>query len=327
MNFRKTATYLLKISAAVAIIWYMIHSGRLNVKAIYGAKDRFDLIVLSFLIMLVAIFVTFYRWKLLLKGQNIMLSNKEIISLGFIGIFFTSVLPGAVGGDIIKSVYIAKKVKGQKVSSVLTVLLDRIIGLAALIMICSVGLLINIKTVLQNTALKSLGVIILLSLVVIIVMTFFGLSRRVRKNTFFNNLISRLPLSGFINKVYDSFHAYRDNHRYLTYSLLLSFVNHALNITIFYLIALALGFDQLGIYAYFFIVPLGLITMAIPLTPAGIGVGQAAFLKLFEWALGVKTTIGADTITIWQVIFILISMFGAVFYISYRKEESKNQTI
>jgi len=302
----------------------MIHSGRLNVKAIYGAKDRLDLIVLSFLIMLVAILVTFYRWKLLLKGQNIMLSNKEIISLGFIGIFFTSVMPGAVGGDIIKSVYIAKKVKGRTVSSVLTVLLDRIIGLAALIMICSVGLLINLKTVLHNTELTSLGTIIFISMLATIIMTFFGLSRRVRSNVFFNKLINKLPLSGFINKGYDSFHAYRDNHKYLTYSLLLSFVNHALNITIFYLIALALGFDQLGIFAYFFIVPLGLITMAIPLTPAGIGVGQAAFLKLFEWAMGIKTTVGADAITVWQVLFILVSLVGAVFYISYRREEHKD---
>ena len=320
MDFKKIVIYLLKISAAVAIIWYMIHSGRLNVKAIYGAKDHLDLIVLSLLIMFVAIFVTFYRWKLLLKGQNIILSNKEIISLGFIGIFFTSVMPGAVGGDIIKSVYIAKKVKGRTVSSVLTVLLDRIIGLAALIMICSVGLLINLKTVLHNTELTSLGIIIFLSLLTTIIMTFFGLSRKVRKNVFFNKLINKLPLSGFINKVYDSFHAYRDNHKYLTYSLLLSFVNHALNITIFYLIALALGFDQLGIFAYFFIVPLGLITMAIPLTPAGIGVGQAAFLKLFEWSMGIKTTVGADAITIWQALFILVSLVGAVFYISYTKK-------
>ena len=325
MSFKKIVIYLLKISAAVVIMWYMIHSGRLNIRAIYGAKDHFGLIFLSFLIMLTAIFVTFYRWKFLLKGQNIILTNKEIISLGFIGIFFTSVLPGAVGGDIIKSVYIAKKAPNQKVSSVLTVLLDRIIGLAALIMICTAGLLINIKTVLQNQALKSLGAIILLSLFAIIAITFFGLSRRIRQNIFFNNLMNKLPLSGFINKIYDSFHAYRDNHKYLTYSLLLSFVNHALNITIFYLIALALGFDQLGIYSYFFIVPLGLITMAVPITPAGIGVGQAAFLKLFEWSMGVKTTIGADAITIWQVIFILISFAGSIFYISYKKNAGTNE--
>ncbi|MCX6112276.1 MAG: lysylphosphatidylglycerol synthase transmembrane domain-containing protein [Proteobacteria bacterium] len=324
MNFKKITIYLLKISAAVAIIWYMIHSGRLNVRAIYGAKDNFGLIILSFLIMLIAIFVTFYRWKLLLKGQDIILDNKEIISLGFIGIFFTSVLPGAVGGDIIKGVYIAKKVKGRKISSVLTVLLDRIIGLAALIIICAVGLLMNIKVVLQNGALRSLGMIILISLLAIIIMTSFGLSRRIRQNVFFNNLINKLPLSNFLNKIYDAFHAYRYKHKYLTYALLLSFVNHALNITIFYLIALALGFDQLGIFSYFFIVPLGLITMAIPITPAGIGIGQAAFLKLFEWSLGTKTTIGADTITIWQVIFILISFVGSAFYIAYKKEESKH---
>jgi len=77
----------------------------------------------------------------------------------------------------------------------------------------------------------------------------------------------------------------------------------------------------LNIHSYFFIVPLGMITMSIPITPAGIGVGQAAFLKLFEWSLGTKTTIGADAVTIWQVLAIAISLVGSYFYVSYAKKK------
>lgn len=319
MKLKSFFMYLLKISAAVAIVWYMVYSGRLNLNAIYEAKNNYQLVILAFFILLLGVLVTFYRWKLLLKGQNIILSDKEVVSLGFIGLFFTSVLPGAVGGDIIKSVYIAKKVKTNKASSVLTVLLDRIIGVTALVIICTFGLLMNLRTVLKQPALSSLGAIIVAILLALILLTFIGLSRRVHRNKIFNDFIGKMPFSETFNKIYQAFHAYRSAHKYLTYALLLSFLNHAMNIIAFYIITKALGFGGLGMYAYIFIVPIGMITTAIPITPAGIGIGQAAFLKLFEWSLGHPTTIGADAITIWQAVSIVIFMIGGYFYITYRR--------
>ena len=319
MKLKSFFMYLLKISAAVAIVWYMVHSGRLNLNAIYEAKNNYQLVILAFFILLLGVLVTFYRWKLLLKGQNIILSNKDVISLGFIGLFFTSVLPGAVGGDLIKSVYIAKKVKTNKTSSVLTVLLDRIIGVTALVIICTVGLLLNLKKVLKQPELSSLAVIIVGILLFLILLTFIGLSKRVHTNKLFNTIMGKIPFSETFNKIYLAFHAYRNAHKYLTYALLLSFINHTMNIVAFYIITKALGFGGLGMYAYIFIVPIGMITTAIPLTPAGIGIGQAAFLKLFEWSLGHPTTIGADAITIWQAIAIVIYMVGGYFYITYRR--------
>lgn len=319
MKLKSFFIYLLKISAAVAIIWYMVHSGRISLNAIYEAKNNYLLVILAAFILLLGVLVTFYRWKLLLKGQNIILSNKDVLSLGFIGLFFTSVLPGAVGGDLIKSVYIAKKVKTNKTSSVITVLVDRIIGVTALVMICTFGLLINLKEVLKQPALSSLGIMIVGILFFLILLTYIGLSKRVHKNKLFNKIMSKIPFSEMFNKIYLAFHAYRNTHKYLTYALLLSFINHAMNIVAFYIITKALGFGDLGLYAYIFIVPIGMITTAIPITPAGIGIGQAAFLKLFEWSLGRPTTIGADAITVWQAIAIIIYMAGGYFYITYRR--------
>jgi uncharacterized protein (TIRG00374 family) len=321
LKLKNILIHLLKISAAVAIVWYMISSGRLNVKAIYEAKSNYELIILAFFVLLAGVFTTFYRWKLLLKGQNIILTNKDVLYLGFIGMFFASVLPGAVGGDLIKSVYIAKKVKHHRTSSVLTVLLDRVIGLAALVIICVVGILMNMGIIFQNHALKSLSILIMAILAGLLFVTFIGLSRRVNKNRMFNALMNKLPFSETLNKIYHAFHVYREKHKYLTYALLISFLNHALNITAFFLITKALGFDLLSIYSYFLIVPIGMMTMALPITPAGIGVGQAAFLKLFEWSMGIKTTIGADAITIWQVMAIMISLIGSYFYISYSRRK------
>ena len=200
-------------------------------------------------------------------------------------------------------------------------------GLASLVIICALGLLLNIRSVSKEPALRSLGLVIVAMLLGLILMAFLGLSRRVNRNRLFNKLMSKIPFSEMFNKVYQAFHAYRNEHKYLTYALLISFFNHALNIIAFYLITLALGFNELSIYSYLFIVPMGMITTAIPLTPAGIGIGQAAFLKLFEWSLGTKTTIGADAITIWQAVSIVIFMLGGYFYITYKKDMSRKDKV
>ena len=201
----------------------------------------------------------------------------------------------------------------------LTVLLDRIIGMVALVIICVFGLLINLKKVLEQPELRSLALIIIAMLIFFVLLAFVGLSKTINKNKIFNKVMGKVPFSETFNKIYQAFHAYRDAHKYLTYALLLSFLNHAMNIIAFYIITKALGFGDLGLYAYVFIVPIGMITTAIPITPAGIGIGQAAYLKLFEWSLGYPTTIGADAITILQAISIIIFMAGGYFYITYRR--------
>ncbi|MFH1222766.1 MAG: lysylphosphatidylglycerol synthase transmembrane domain-containing protein [Pseudomonadota bacterium] len=320
MKIKTVLIYSLKFAIAGGLIYYMISSGQLNIAAVYEAKNNYLLITLAFVMIFASALINFYRWDLLLKGQDIHLKAKDVISLCFIGLFFTTMLPGAVGGDIVKSVYITRKTHGRKTAAVTTILLDRLIGAVALIVIATVGLLLHYKVFSQQPALRTLGITIVLVLVGIVAFTLLMLSRRVNRNRKWQALLKNLPLSTIIIKVYEAFHAYRNKHKYLTWALLVSFVTHGLNILAFYTITRALNFDSLNIYAYLFIVPVGLITTAIPLAPAGIGIGQAAFLKLFEWTLGIKTTVGADAITIMQGLSIIIFMIGGIFYLTYKKD-------
>ena len=54
--------------------------------------------------------------------------------------------------------------------------------------------------------------------------------------------------------------------------------------------------------------------VAIPISPAGIGVGQAVFLTLFTWYNGVESSMGPTLITINQVCLALWGVVGAWFY-------------
>jgi hypothetical protein len=75
---------------------------------------------------------------------------------------------------------------------------------------------------------------------------------------------------------------------------------------------------QLPLPAFFFVAPLGFVLSAIPISPAGIGLGQAAFFFLFNAYLGQKTSIGPTCITVLQFATFCLSLFGLVFYIGRR---------
>ncbi|MBN1115491.1 MAG: flippase-like domain-containing protein, partial [Oligoflexia bacterium] len=317
-KFRQISVYTLKFGVAFGLVAYLLYTGKLDIHAIYGATDNYGYLVAAFFCVLAAIMINFFRWFLLLRGQDINLSAREVISLNFIGLFFTTVLPGAVGGDLVKSVYIARKAPDKKTAAVLTVLLDRVVGLIALIIIGCAGLTVNFKNFYDNPALKTLGITLYIVLLGLGIFFIAGLSRRIYRHRITLIIFRTLPFSEAINKVYAAFHAYRYRPRILLYSIIISFVTHAFNIWSFYFITLALGFEHLSVYTYFFIVPVGMITTALPVAPAGIGIGQAAYLKLFEWSVGSPTTVGADAITILQIFSICIFLCGGFFYITYK---------
>lgn len=315
----KTLAYILKASLGIALIVYMIYSGKLDLRAIINVKDKLWLVAPAFFIILFAVTTTFYRWKILLAGQDIHCSNRDLVPMFFIGLFFSSILPGVVSGDIIKSAYIIKKAPEKKTSAVMTIILDRVIGLIGLMIICCFGFAINMDTVNSHSALKTIAFFMVLFLAALIVFSILGLSRRVSSSRLFNYLIDKMPFSRMARELYEAFHIYRDRRRRLAYALLISIVNHSLNIIGFFMLTRALGFEFLSLKSYLFIVPTGMLTAAIPITPAGIGIGQAAFLKLFEWSLGTTTTVGADAATIWQAMSISICMIGVYFYVTYRR--------
>jgi uncharacterized membrane protein YbhN (UPF0104 family) len=52
---------------------------------------------------------------------------------------------------------------------------------------------------------------------------------------------------------------------------------------------------------------------AIPISPAGVGIGQAAFFFLFNEYLGHESDLGSVVITTYQIAQFILSLSGAIF--------------
>lgn len=86
------------------------------------------------------------RWRLLMAtcGATTTPSLGRLYQLTLVGLFYNTVLPGAVGGDVVRGLATAESFAGRGATSALAVtLLERMSGLAALVMVASVAFFLN----------------------------------------------------------------------------------------------------------------------------------------------------------------------------------------
>ncbi len=72
------------------------------------------------------------RWHMLLRVQGIVLARGRLVALVFIGLFFNFFIPGGTGGDVVKIFYLLKETPGRRAPALLSVVVDRLIGIIAL---------------------------------------------------------------------------------------------------------------------------------------------------------------------------------------------------
>ena len=74
------------------------------------------------------------RWWLLLRSQSIFVDFWAAVKLYFLGWFYNNFMPGSVGGDLLRAWYVTKHTD-KKFEAVLSVFVDRVIGLLSTLVI------------------------------------------------------------------------------------------------------------------------------------------------------------------------------------------------
>src|SRR5688572_22628122 len=82
----------------------------------------------------ISFLLTSYRWKILLDALEIRIGAARTFVINMVGAFYNSFMPGSTGGDLVKAYYVSKHTD-LRTRAVLSVLVDRIIGLLALIIL------------------------------------------------------------------------------------------------------------------------------------------------------------------------------------------------
>ena len=320
IQVKKLLSPLIKTLFAVAIIWWLAQSGKLKFSDFTALLHPVPIFT-GLTLLGINILFTSERWYLLLRNFEISISRFAAFRLTLIGVFFNFVVPGGVGGDLVKGYYIAKHNPHSRMRSIVTVAIDRLIGLYTMVAMALLALLINLEAVEKHSELKF--ILLFLSLIFAAFSVFWALvfSRRLSSHPWLLKIISVSPKKAHVESLFTQLSSYSQVKSIFFKSLAISASAQVIAIGLFVSLGTELGYNHITLSTYFFVVPIGFMVTAIPISPAGVGVGQAAFYYLFNLISGFDSPAGSVLVTAFQLNLFTWGLIGAWFYVSTQHSE------
>ena len=307
------ATPILKVVFAAGLLTWMARSGRLNLSQVGAAWTHWPTLMGVMALMYTQIAIASWRWKYLLHAQDVHVPYREAISLTMIGSLFNVVIPGAVGGDVMKGYYVSRRAGGRRSQALTTILMDRVLGLVGLVALAALAAVwkLNSGASAELRGVCYLAIVLALGGIAgLIVAAQAG--ARIKLNPRGSRLL------GLAEKLLDTFRPYHRNPWVFPVAVGVSILIHGMGCYGFSLSTHALGGTDIPLKYFFLIVPLGLMTTALPISPAGIGVGQAAFFTLFRMVPGATPELGSNACTVYQSVMVLVYLTGFYPYLAYK---------
>lgn len=321
-NYKQLFTTTLKALLAIALIYWLTQSGKLSFSSLKVLLSPVPFSV-CFILIGLNLFLVSERWYQILMSQDIHTNRWMALKMSLIGVFFNFVVPGGVGGDVIKGYYIAKNHPQERMKAVVTVAMDRLVGLYTMILMAVAVMVWDYQ---QISSHPQLATIFYLLLALGIGFSFFWMiifSQRLSSIQWIHSLLIRLPQGERFQKMFLSFAHYSKSKHIIFKTFFISLAAQIFSIFMFVAAGNYLGFQDVSIHTYFYVVPIGGMVTAVPISPAGVGVGQAAFYYLFSLVLGKETPLGSLVITTFQIFLFLYGLIGALFYVMIGKRENR----
>lgn len=242
-------------------------------------------LALALLTMLLAFLASYFRWQQLADAIGLELTTTDAIELGFIGSFFNVVTIGVVGGDSLRAFYAARHSPDRIPEAILSVFIDRVIGLIVMCGFAAVAYGFNGvpgDDSLQKKAIQFgctfAGIASAAGCVALLVMLFVpGL-----KDWKALRWALAIPRFGaLLKRVMDAAALYSQRKSVILKAILLSILTNTMfGVTIF-LVGNSITQSPPTLNDHFVIAPISMVANSLPL-PGGIGGMEAALAYLYN---------------------------------------------
>lgn len=267
-------------------------------------------------------FIATIRWHALLAVQGIRLGWARTGMLTMIGVFFNLFLPGGTGGDVVKVFYLLKETPAKKPAAFLAVLMDRLVGLLALITLTGVLMAKNYHWLIQSSATAKLVfpvLVILLSGFVGVAFSFvttgFGLVHKLPKHMPFHDKFVELTAA---------YNLYGRAWKASLFAFVLSIAAHLGYFVTFYFAAKSYEtavprVPTLG--ELFAVMPIVNTITALPISLSGAGVREGIFQTFLGDLCGVAPGVAVIMSLTGFMVMAFWAAVGGVVYLLYRPSE------
>ncbi|MFT5289819.1 MAG: hypothetical protein ACI8QS_003478 [Planctomycetota bacterium] len=260
------------------------------------------------LLIALGLLLCIYRWRLLLAIAGCPASLLETARLTLLGYFFNLVMPGMTGGDLIKGVVVARNNPKRRTDALVSIVVDRVIGLLALMALTGVTLLV------AGEEFSELRLPIWGLVVAVFGGALIYANPRLRALFRVEQILQKLPLGDKLQALDRAAVIYLRHPVKLAIAGLLSLGNHTFIILGVWVFGRSFGVDaeSVSLGEFFVVVPVANIVGALPLAPGGWGLGEAVYKGLFE-RIGASGALGVATSVTFRLTQLGFGLLGGVY--------------
>jgi glycosyltransferase 2 family protein len=127
-----------KLSVSVLLLVWLF--SRIDVRSLWATARMASVawLLAALLIFAINALAAVWRWHLLLAAQHVRVRRRTLVGSFLVASFFNNFLPSNIGGDVIR-IGDTARVAGSKTLATTIILVDRGLGLMALVLVAAVG--------------------------------------------------------------------------------------------------------------------------------------------------------------------------------------------
>lgn len=305
---------VVQAALGVAVLGWLLLSGAIDWRALAGLLTAGWVLPVTACLCLGNFAFAAWRLRVLMEAQDLRLPFMVAFRLSVTAVFFSWCIPGGTGGDLVKMYFLGRWNPGRVTEAVTITLWDRAIGLATFLILALGAAAFAPRLVMSEPILAAL----LAACAVLLLMGAAALALALHTDWSRRWPLARLERFGrpgrTVIRIFHVVHGYRRRPMALLAGIGLSLCAQACLLG--GLLALATVVAEGGARPIMLVLmPMGTVTNALPITPGGLGVGEAAFEELFRLA-GLSG--GADVSLSWRAVAMVMSLPGMWFYLRYR---------
>jgi uncharacterized protein (TIRG00374 family) len=329
---RSTWTGLIKYVIAFALLGLVITMNWSGLKQLTWPPRLLPLAGVAVILVTITA-IQYYRWFLLVRALDLPFTLRNAVRLGLVGTFYNTFLPGSIGGDFVKAIFIAKGHPGRRAAAVATVVADRLVGLFGLLLFAGavggVFWAVGDEKIAANRVLQKI-VLICAGLAVAGVGGYIaiGLIPKDRSARFGSRLHRLRKIGPTLAELWYTVWTYRQRPRTVLAVVALSAIVHTGFVLIFHLAVQVFPPANLALLGtlpeHFVIIPIGFIVQALIPLPGGLGFAELTFGGLYELIRPGAAKVGLAGRLAMRVIEWSIGLVGYITYLQMKDELPNN---
>lgn len=266
----KVARYAAGLVLLAALFYFRL----IDLDELRKALAHPGLLTLAGILCFVTVPITGLRWHLLLRSQGLVLHLWQTMRIVAVGSFFATFLPGSAGGDLVRGVYIYQASHGRRTSALLSIFIDRLIGLTAFVVF---GVATALMRPSHGYGVFEYGIFGFAFLFAAGIAVLFLFGHRIAQ------LVNRRVtgrshrLAAVIDDAGQALHQYGRQWRTIGLCFAISLIVVLIVAASVVVIADATAFGGLSAVEYGTAGVYAMIANSLPFTPGGLGIGEGAF--------------------------------------------------